>query len=132
MSADRAPVRHVGVAAFIVDNNPETMERSRRLFPTSIGWCVGHAASFDQNPSCCLSCPRPAEVGLIRLGRLKVPNSGKFGRAGSAGRDDCRCCVLPSHDVKEPAGWAEREQNPAYRPLPGALEDAFDASRATL
>src|SRR5262245_60863030 len=50
-SADRAPARHVGVAAFIVNNNPETMERSQRLFPTSLGWCFGHATSFDQNSS---------------------------------------------------------------------------------
>src|SRR5262249_1686623 len=37
MSADRALARHVGVAAFIVNNNPETMEGSRRLFPTPVG-----------------------------------------------------------------------------------------------
>src|SRR5262249_39323264 len=50
-----------------LNNNPETMERSQRLFPTSLGWCFGHTASFDQSPCCCLSCPRPAEVGFIRL-----------------------------------------------------------------
>jgi len=57
---------------------------------------------------------------LSDFGRLKVPNSGKFRRAGSAGRDDRRCCVLASHGVKEPAGWAEREPNPAYPPASGA------------
>ena len=30
--------RHVGVAPSIVNNNPETMERSRRSFPTAAGW----------------------------------------------------------------------------------------------
>src|SRR6516225_304502 len=37
MSADRALARHVGVAAFIVNNSPETMERGRRSFPTAGG-----------------------------------------------------------------------------------------------
>src|SRR5262249_51793072 len=38
-SADRAPTtRHVEVAAFIVNNNPETTERSRRSLPTAAGW----------------------------------------------------------------------------------------------
>src|SRR5262249_13356254 len=36
---DRAlTARHVGVATSIVNNNSETMERSRRLFPTAGGW----------------------------------------------------------------------------------------------
>src|SRR5262249_4778161 len=36
---DRAlTARHVGVAPSIVNNNPETMERSRRLFPPAGGW----------------------------------------------------------------------------------------------
>src|SRR5215510_15763683 len=89
MSADRAPARHVGVAALIANNNLETTERSRRLFPTSVGWCFGHAASFDQNPSCCLSCPRPAEVGFIRL------------------RPDlkCRTRASPSSVASWPVAW---------------------------
>jgi hypothetical protein len=31
--------RHVGVAPSIVNNNPETRERSRRSFSTTAGWC---------------------------------------------------------------------------------------------
>src|SRR5215472_13559291 len=37
--ADRTlTVQHVGVAPFIVNNNPETMERGRRSFLTAAGW----------------------------------------------------------------------------------------------
>jgi hypothetical protein len=32
------PCRHAGVVPFIVNNNPETMERGRRSFPTAAGW----------------------------------------------------------------------------------------------
>src|SRR5215831_6487378 len=31
--------RHVGVATFIVNNNPETMKLPRRRFRTAAGWC---------------------------------------------------------------------------------------------
>src|SRR5262249_59954336 len=34
-----APARHVGVAAFIVNNNPEAMKLPRRSFHTAASWC---------------------------------------------------------------------------------------------
>ena len=57
----RAHARHVEVAPSIVNNNPETMERSRRSFPTAAGWFFP-VASFGQNApadAVRLSCPRP-------------------------------------------------------------------------
>src|SRR5262249_19768194 len=47
-SADRALMApHVEVAPFIVNNNPETMERSPRSVPTAAGW-FPHVAWFGQ------------------------------------------------------------------------------------
>src|SRR5262249_27674251 len=51
-SADRAPTtRHVEVAAFIVNNNPETTERSRRSFPTAAGWFFTKPKGSSSRPS---------------------------------------------------------------------------------
>jgi hypothetical protein len=63
--------RHVGVAPPIVDNNPETMERSRRSFPTAAGGpssrrrCVtslgqNALASFGQNAPLSPLVPSPS------------------------------------------------------------------------
>src|SRR5262249_15581885 len=35
----RVYARHGGGAEFIVNNNPGTMDRSPRSFPTAAGWC---------------------------------------------------------------------------------------------
>src|SRR5215469_8943068 len=48
MSADRALARHVGVAAFPVNNRRETGEANQRSFPTTAGLFFGHAISSDQ------------------------------------------------------------------------------------
>src|SRR5215813_2735157 len=80
MSADRALARHVGVAAFIVNNNPETMgagpaivSHSRRLVLWPRGF-VRPALPFVPSPSRGRIYPTSAD--------LKLPNSGKleFGR----------------------------------------------------
>src|SRR5262249_21478375 len=51
-SAERAPTaRHVEVAPSIVNNNPETMERSRRSFPTAAGWFFTKPKGSSSRPS---------------------------------------------------------------------------------
>src|SRR5262249_5614810 len=40
--------RHVGVALFVVNNNPETTKRSRRSFPTAAGWFFARARMLDR------------------------------------------------------------------------------------
>src|SRR5262249_50028586 len=55
----RAPTaRHVGVAPFIVNNNPETSERSRRSFPTATGWLFARPAVAHECWIAALSVPR--------------------------------------------------------------------------
>src|SRR5262249_19094499 len=51
-SADRAPTaRHVEVAPSIVNNNPGTMERSGRSFPTAAGWFFTKPKGSSSGPS---------------------------------------------------------------------------------
>src|SRR6201993_4903311 len=92
MSAGRAVgARHVGVAAFIVNNNPETMERTRPV--------VSHTRRL-----------------LLRIVSLPIV-SWEYGH--KCRRRYCALALAETHDVKQPAGWAEREQNPSSRPASG-------------
>ena len=89
-SADRAPsVRHVEVAAFIVNNNSETMERSRRSFPTAAGW-FSRLNRLSSRPTLATARgePRPITTGgdhgspltgSPRRGRRGVPLAGTTG-----------------------------------------------------
>jgi hypothetical protein len=73
-SADRAPTaRHVEVAAFIVNNNPETMQRCRRSFPTAGGWYFARRAVAHECRIAALSCPGRSAA---RSGALQTPISG--------------------------------------------------------
>jgi len=54
-------------------------------------------------------------------------------RGVDPGRDEFRCCVFASHDIKQPVGWAKREQKPIRPARFGiAPEDARDARMANL
>src|SRR5262249_7562473 len=78
----RAPTaRHVGVAPFIVNNNPETRERSRRSFPTATGWLFARPAVAHECWIAALSvsraqrstkwCAADTDLGFTRDRRLK-------------------------------------------------------------
>src|SRR5262249_53210048 len=95
MSADRALARHVGVAAFIVNNNPETMERGRRLFPTAGG------------------CPSQTPPRTMRTDGRMLDRGALQDRSPSS----------TIHDVKEPVGGAARA-NPSHPPASNRLDDA--------
>ena len=116
MSADRAPARHVGVAAFIVNNNPETMERSRRLFPTAGGWFFARSSShtwtgchdslhrWPGNDPRCLSSPHIEEP------RLEPRTRASSTRHGAASRS-MRARAAPSFET----GATRPPQEAAHR-----------------
>jgi hypothetical protein len=55
--------RHVRVAKVIVNNNPETMKRSRPSFRTAAGWCF--ARTQHRYASSLSNRPRHAFVGVV-------------------------------------------------------------------
>jgi hypothetical protein len=82
--------RHVGVADFIVNNNPQTMDRSPRSFPTAAGWLFfprRRVASLGQNAHLSPLCPLPAE-GTITVTAF--------------------ASIFSSHDVKQPISFPRR------------------------
>jgi hypothetical protein len=153
--------RHVEVAASIVNNRPETMERSRRSFPTAAGWCVAlmkdrrpgrrqrsgrRAGTHNQRPWLWVPAfegTTPVEfVGVVSPKcaalalRLTMSNRPSRSRgAFSAPGVLHRCFAHPER------GWAERREtfgcsaeHPCGMPscVKDARERAYDAARQAL
>src|SRR5262249_46837528 len=94
---DRAlTARHVEVARSIVNNNPETMDRSRRSIPTAAGWffSVSRAQRSTQ------WCAADTDLGLTRDRRPHARKSGKPDLRGpfqSVAVPDQRCTAPPRY-----------------------------------
>jgi len=74
--------RHVGVAPSIVNNNPETSERSRRSFPTATGWCFTRSSGRARSWVAALSCPGRSAA---RSGALQIRDRSSLWRSRISG-----------------------------------------------
>ena len=87
--------RHVGVAPSIVNNNPETTERSRRSFPTAGGWFFARARMLDRgallsraqrSTKWCVADPGPFQSVAVPDQRCTAPRCTASGTRDSVGR----------------------------------------------
>ena len=121
----RIPISHVRVAPFIVNNRPETMDRSRRSFPTAAGW-------FRARSRCRLACQNAADDARPHAEEAAKPPSRSMRAHPSSSFETCarafEVCRTPSarallrmrtsiasftaHDVKQPISFPRRVSAP--------------------